>query len=99
MVTHSVKCKKIWQSKCSACGIKKFIKAPEPKGLLSNLGLKIQLNEIPLLGETLFWVYKINEIVDKFLLAGDKSMSEMHLKQPGCTYSACGSFTKNKERI
>ena len=43
--------------------------------------------------------YKINEIVNKFLLAGDKFMPEMHLKQPGFTYSACVSFTKNKERI
>ena len=42
---------------------------------------------------------KINEIVNKFLLAGDKFMPEMHLKQPGFTYSACGPFTKNKERI
>ena len=33
------------------------------------------------------------------LLAGDKFMSEMHLKQPGFTYSAFGLFTKNKERI
>ena len=41
----------------------------------------------------------MNEIVNKFLLAGDKFMPEMHLKQPGFTYSACGSFTKNKERI
>ena len=39
------------------------------------------------------------EIVNKFLLVGDKFMPEMHLKQPGSTYSACGSFTKNKERI
>ena len=37
--------------------------------------------------------------VNKFLLAGDKFMPEMHLKQPGFTYSACGPFTKNKERI
>ena len=43
--------------------------------------------------------YKMNEIVNKFLLAGDKLMPEMHLRQPGFTYSACGSFTKNKERI
>ena len=43
--------------------------------------------------------YKMNEIVNKFLLAGGKLMSEMHLRQPGFTYSACGSFTKNKERI
>ena len=39
----------------------------------------------------------MNEIVNKFLLAGHKFMPEMHLKQPGFTYSACGSFTKNKE--
>ena len=42
---------------------------------------------------------KKNEIVNKILLAGDKFMPEMHLKQPGFTYSACGPFTKNKERI
>ena len=41
----------------------------------------------------------MNEIVNKFLLAGDKCMSEMYLKQPGFTYSSCGPFTKNKERI
>ena len=41
----------------------------------------------------------MNEIVNKFLLAGDKFMPEMRLKQPGFTYSACGPFTKNKERI
>ena len=41
----------------------------------------------------------MNEIVNKSLLAGDKLMLEMHLKQPGFTYSACGSFSKNKERI
>ena len=39
----------------------------------------------------------MNEIVNKFLLAGDKFMPEMHLKQLGLTYSACGPFTKNKE--
>ena len=43
--------------------------------------------------------YKINEIVNKFLLASEKFMPEMHLKQPGFTYSACGPFRKNKERI
>ena len=40
----------------------------------------------------------MNEIVNKFLLVGDESMPEMHLKQPGLTYTACGPFTKNKER-
>ena len=41
----------------------------------------------------------MNEIVNKFLLVGDKFMPEMHLKQPGFTYSAFGPFSKNKERI
>ena len=41
----------------------------------------------------------MNEIVNKFLLVGDKCMPEMHLKQPRFTYRAWGLFTKNKERI
>ena len=41
----------------------------------------------------------MNEIVNKLLLAGDKFMPEMHLIQPGFTYSACGPFTENKERV
>ena len=40
----------------------------------------------------------MNGIVNKFLLTGDKFMPEMHLRQPGFTYSACGWFMKNKER-
>ena len=42
---------------------------------------------------------KINEIVNKFLLVGDKFMPEINLIQPGFIYSACSLFTKNKERI
>ena len=41
----------------------------------------------------------MNEIVNTFLLPGDKFMPDMHLKQPGFTYSVCGPFTKTKERI
>ena len=41
----------------------------------------------------------MNNTINKFLLAGDKFMPEMHLRQPGFTYSACGPFTKYKERI
>ena len=41
----------------------------------------------------------MNEIVNIFLLVGDRFMPERHLKEPGFTYSACGPFTKNKERI
>ena len=38
----------------------------------------------------------MNEIVNKFLLAGDKFMPEMHLRQPGFTYSACGTKIKKE---
>ena len=41
----------------------------------------------------------MKEIVNKILLAGDKVIPELHLRQPGFIYSACGPFTKNKERI
>ena len=41
----------------------------------------------------------MNDIINKFLLAGDNFMPEMHLKQPGFAYTACGPFTKNKQRI
>ena len=41
----------------------------------------------------------MNNIINKFVLAGDKFMPEMHLRQPRFVYSACGPFTKHKERI
>ena len=41
----------------------------------------------------------MNDTVNTFLLAGDKFMPEMHLKQPIFTYCACGLFTKDKGRI
>ena len=41
----------------------------------------------------------MNNIINKFLLAGDKFMPEMHLRQPQFAYSACGPFTRHKERI
>ena len=40
----------------------------------------------------------MNKIVNKVLLAGDKFMPELHLSQPGFTYSACGLFTKHRKR-
>ena len=69
--------------------------------------MTLVLSKIPILGDILFWMQfrwmhtykKMNEIVNKFLLAGDKFIPEMHLKQSGFTYSACGPFTENKERI
>ena len=41
----------------------------------------------------------MNEIINKFLLTGDKSMPELQFKQPGFTYSVCGPFTKHHEII
>ena len=43
--------------------------------------------------------YKMNEIVNKVLLTGNKFMPEMFLKQLRFTYSAFGPFTQNKEII
>ena len=40
----------------------------------------------------------MNNVINKFLLAGDKFMPEMHLRQPQFVYSACGPFTRHKER-
>ena len=41
----------------------------------------------------------MNNIINKFLLAGNKFMQEMHLRQPQFVYSACDTFTRHKERI
>ena len=96
-------------SKSAICGSKKskFIKKQDAKELLSKLGIKTPLSNVPVLGDILFYLSIImNEIVNKLLLARDKFMPKMHLRQPargalhaGFTYSACGPFTKNKERI
>ena len=40
----------------------------------------------------------MNNVINKFLLTGDKFMPEMHLRQPRFVYSACGPFTRHKER-
>ena len=42
--------------------------------------------------------FKINKMINKFLLTGDKLIPELHLKQPGFTYSVSGPFTKHRER-
>ena len=46
-----------------------------------------------------FEKYKMNAIVNTLILERDRFMPEMHLKQPGFKYSACGPFTKNREII
>ena len=82
-------------SKCAICGSKKsnFIKKKEAKELLSNLGIRTPLSKTPLL-------YKMNNIINKFLLTAHEFMPETHLKDlKAGTYSACGPFTRHKDRI
>ena len=86
------------------CGIKKirFAKEQEAKELLSNLVIKTPLSKILFLNGFFFFFsdcIKMNEIVKKCLLAGDKFMQEMHLKQPGFTYSGWCPLTKKKNGI
>ena len=58
-----------------------LLKIKKQKGLLSNLGVRTPLSKVPILGDILFWTHiKMNEIVNKILLAGDKFMPEMHSK-------------------
>ena len=90
------------QSNCATCDSKKsrFIKKQQAMGILSNLGIKTPLSKVPLLNIlVLIYFKKMNNIINKFLLAGDKFMPEMHLRQPRFVYSACGPFTRRKERI
>ena len=70
----------IMQSKCVEFGIKKsrFAKEQEAKDLLSNLGIKTPSSKIS--KSFVLTCIKMNEIVNKFLLVGDKCMPEMHLK-------------------
>ena len=72
-------------SNCAICGKKKmaFIKNKE----LHNFN-NIRNDQ-----------FKLNKIIHKLLLTGDKFMVELHLKQPGFTYSTSGPFTKLRERI
>ena len=93
-------------SKCAVRNskISKFIKEQEASGLLSSLEIKTPLSKIYFVGPLLLSMYcnkryKMNKILSNFLLPGDKLMPEIHLRQPGFTYSACEYFTKNKERI
>ena len=77
-------------------------KRKQASGILSNLGLKTPLNKIGwylvLNAVPLNAIMTMNETVNKCLLAWDKCMPEMYLKQSGFTYSACEPFTKiNKE--
>ena len=93
-------------SKCTVHDSKKlrFIKKQQAGGLLSSLRSKTPLSNILVLGGILFQIYKINEIVNMILVARDKLMPEMHLRQSSntlnkarFTQSSCGSFTKKSK--
>ena len=83
------------------CGSKKsrFIKKQEAIGLLSSLAIKTSSSQITLVGLFNFKGITRNEKVNKMLLARNTFIPEMHLRQPGFTYSACGPFIKNKEKL
>ena len=72
----------------------RFIKEQEATGLLSTLGIKTDLDKIPIVDPISFWRNEMNEIINRSLLAWDKFLPEMYLRQPGFTYSACILFTK-----
>ena len=91
-----------------------FIKNQETKELLSKIEIRISLSNIPLIDSICYFQtkkqlfcfnniwdnqLKMNEIVNENLMTGDKLMSTLHLRQPGFTYSACGSFTGYSENI
>ena len=73
----------------------KFNKEQEVKELLSKLTrIKVPIIiDLPI-ANILFYKYKMNGIVNKLLLAGDKFVQKMHLKQLGFTYRTCGPFIK-----
>ena len=100
-VSKTTNSKAMILSTCAICGSKKskFIKQQEAK-VLSNLALKTPLDKIPVLSKYFVLIkYKMNNLINKFLLAGDKFVPEIHLRQPQFTYSACGPFTRHEERI
>ena len=88
-------------TKCSVRDRKelKFITQQEASGLLRSLGRKTPLSKTPLVAPLLFKEYKINRIVNRFLLSGDKFLPDTHLRQPGFTSKVCGPFTKDKKEI
>ena len=97
METYCISCKK-----CTANENSSVIKTKQNRlMLLSNCALCGKKKSTFLKKNELYnfdW-FKMKEIINNFLLTGDKFMPELHLKQPGFTYSVCGTFTKHLARI
>ena len=86
--------RKMMLSRCSICNNKKSTFISQGSGLFDSLGLNTPQNRM----KNALWNANMNNVINKFLLAGDKFMPEMHLRQPRFVYSACGPFTRHKER-
>ena len=100
-VVRTNKVRIMFSSKCAVCDSKnvRFIKVQGTCGLLTSSETKTPLSKIHVSGNNLFYTYKTKEIVNNFLLAEDRFMPVIHLKQSGLTYSAFGTFTKIRYRI
>ena len=83
-------------SYCLKCRTDAESKYPKVVKTKNGRLMVLNLSKIPLVGLILLQRHKMNEIINKFLLAGDKFMPEMHLRQPRFTYSACGPVIKSK---
>ena len=90
-VSKSSNGKTMMLSKCAICGA-----IPEASGILSSVGIRTLYILISCFQCNSSENYKMNIITEKFLLAGDRFMPEMHLKQPGFTYTACGPKIKKE---
>ena len=88
-------------SKCYICHNKKSKFILQGSGLFDILGLNTPQNRMKMLCGMLLdnKIINMNNIINKFLLAGDKFMPGMHLSQLQFLYSTCGPFTRHKERI
>ena len=82
-------------SKCSVCNSNKskFLKEQKARGILSSIGIKIPLSQIPFVRSYFVLKCKMNETINKFILAGETFMLEMHFRQPAFMYSDCDPFT------
>ena len=73
---------------------------PRDQQVFNPLRIRTPLSKIPPLGDILLSkCIKLNDIIDNFLLAGEKFMPGMSFRQSGFMYSACRTFTKNRTRI
>ena len=76
-----------------------IIKEQEASGLLSSLRTRTGLDKIPLVDPILLSEYKMNEMINTFLLAGDKFMPQMHLRQPNLRTKLAEHLLKTKKEF